>query len=234
MVSLTPAYYPVNDTSLSEGERAYLQQLQDYAETQDLSQDLRPQTRNLSIAFTVLATFVVGLRFLARHKQNAPYGIDDWLIVASIILLGGNLAFNLVMINEGLGLHSGLLTIDELMKLNQVGTLFGGKEKTVPFPGQKKTSATKYIIFKIPPSNTKLSLTDRRRSRSRLHNRRQPLQNLAPLPLLPHLSPPLDSQMGPRLRRRLDCVEPSLYLCRLVSMPPAHQDLGAVGFRLLH
>ncbi|PSR98985.1 hypothetical protein BD289DRAFT_65915 [Coniella lustricola] len=119
MVTPTPASYPVNDTSLSAGERAYLEELQGYAATQNLEQDLRSETRNLSTAFTVLATVVVGLRFVARHKQNAPYGVDDWLIVVSLVLLFGNLAFNLVMISQGLGLHSGLLTIDELMKLNQ-------------------------------------------------------------------------------------------------------------------
>lgn len=117
---VTAAYYPVNDTSLSAGERAYLQQLEAYAEHQDLEQDLRPETRILSLAFTVLAAFVVGLRFLARQRQHAPYGVDDWLILVALALLGGNLAFNMVMIGEGLGLHSGRLTIEELMKLNQV------------------------------------------------------------------------------------------------------------------
>lgn len=118
---VTAAYYPVNDTSLSVAERAYLQQLQDAAQQQNLEQDLRPEVQNLSVAFTVLAAVVVGLRFFARHLQRAPYWIDDWLILASLVMLGVNLVFNLVMTGQGLGLHSGRLTIGELEKLNQVG-----------------------------------------------------------------------------------------------------------------
>lgn len=121
---LTAATYPVNDTSLSDGERAYLQKLQDAADQQNLEQDLRPEVRTLSIAFTILAAFVVGLRFLARHRQRAPYGADDWLILVSLALLGGNLVFNLVMVAQGVGLHSGMLTLQELETLNQVGTSF--------------------------------------------------------------------------------------------------------------
>lgn len=119
MVSLEAVTYPVNDTSLSAAERAYLQTLQDAADKQDLSQDLRPELRNLSIAFTILAALVVALRFLARHRQRAPYGVDDWLILVSLALLGANLAFNLVMLHQGLGLHSGALTEAQLEVLNQ-------------------------------------------------------------------------------------------------------------------
>lgn len=117
---VTAAFYPVNDTSLSAGERAYLQELENAAAQQNLEQDLRPEVQNLSIVFTVLAVAVVGLRFLARHLQRAPIGIDDWLILAALTLLGGNLVFNLVMISQGLGLHSGRLTLEELETLNQV------------------------------------------------------------------------------------------------------------------
>lgn len=116
----TAAYYPVNDTSLSAAERGYLQQLQDAAATQNLDEDLRPEVRDLSIAFTVLACFVVGLRFLARHLQRAPIGIDDWMILVSLTFLGGNLAFNIVMIGQGLGLHSGRVTLEQLQALNEV------------------------------------------------------------------------------------------------------------------
>lgn len=117
---VTAAYYPVNDTSRSDAERAYLQQLEDYAEKQNLDEDLRSSVLSLSIAFTVLAAVVVSLRFVARHRQGAPYWVDDWLILLSLALLGGNLVFNLVMVNQGLGLHSGRLTLGELELLNQV------------------------------------------------------------------------------------------------------------------
>lgn len=120
---VTAAYYPVNDTSLSVGEREYLQQLQDAAQTQNLDEDLRPEVMTLSVAFTVLAAVVVGLRFLARHLQRAPFWIDDWMILASLVMLGANLVFNVVMLGQGLGLHSGRLTIEELEKLNEVGAL---------------------------------------------------------------------------------------------------------------
>lgn len=122
LTMVTAAFYPVNDTSLSAAERSYLQQLQDEAAHQNLEQDLRPEVRNLSIAFTVLAAFIVGLRFLARHRQNAPYGVDDWLILVSLAFLAGNLVFNIVLIDQGVGLHSGLLTLEDLATLNQVGT----------------------------------------------------------------------------------------------------------------
>lgn len=118
---VTAAFYPVNDTSLSLGEREYLQTLQDAALQQNLEEDLRPEVQNLSIIFTVLAAVVVCLRFLARHIQRAQYGIDDWMILASLVMLGANLVFNMVMISQGLGLHSGRLTLEELEKLNQVG-----------------------------------------------------------------------------------------------------------------
>lgn len=130
---VTAAYYPVNDTSLSVAERAYLQQLEDYAQQQDLDQDLRPNVRALSIAFTVLAAAVVCLRFLARHRQGVPYGADDWLILVSLVLLGGNLVFNMVMIAQGLGLHSGLLTLDELEILNQVSSAFWSSRRYSAF-----------------------------------------------------------------------------------------------------
>lgn len=120
MVTLTPAFYPVNDTSLSEAERAYLQKLTGYAEQQDLTQNEGPEVRNLSIVFTALAVVIVGLRFLARHRQNAPYLMDDWLILVALAFLGGNFVMNMVLISQGLGLHSGLLTVGELATLNQV------------------------------------------------------------------------------------------------------------------
>lgn len=119
---VTAAYYPVNDTSLSSAERSYLLQLESYAAEQNLEQDLRPNVRALSVAFTVLAAAVVGLRFLARQRQGAPYGVDDWLILVSLVLLGGNLVFNIVMVNQGLGLHSGRLTLEQLELLDQVSS----------------------------------------------------------------------------------------------------------------
>lgn len=122
---MAAAHYPVNDTSLSEGERGYLQGLLDTQATQDLGQDLRPEVRSLTVVFTILATAVVGLRFFARHKAQAAYLIDDWLILVALAFLFANMIFNLVLIDIGLGLHSGRLTLEALQHLNK--TLIGAE-----------------------------------------------------------------------------------------------------------
>lgn len=40
---------------------------------------------SVSIAFGVLESIAVALRFLAREKVGARYGLDDWLILVSLI-----------------------------------------------------------------------------------------------------------------------------------------------------
>ncbi|TVY54274.1 Satratoxin biosynthesis SC1 cluster protein, partial [Lachnellula suecica] len=99
---------------------AYLEGAMAVAATQDLAQDERSNTRVLSIVFTVLAVVFVGLRFLARHKQNAQYQVDDWLMVLALAFLFGNLACVLVMVNNGLGLHSGALSLNQAMSLGKI------------------------------------------------------------------------------------------------------------------
>ncbi|KAK4044369.1 hypothetical protein C8A01DRAFT_31424 [Parachaetomium inaequale] len=121
----TPVVYPVNDTSRSEAEREFLQQLTDFAAKQDLTQDLRGYVRDVTIAFTVFAGVLVALRFLARYRQAARVGLDDWLMVAAFVVLVGNMAMNLVLIQMGLGLHSGALTLSELQKMYE--TLVGAE-----------------------------------------------------------------------------------------------------------
>lgn len=80
----------------ASAKAAYLQKLQDIATTQDSSEDLRANTRNLSIVFTVVAAVFVCLRFIARWRQAVRIGIDDWLILVALALLLGNLVMNLV------------------------------------------------------------------------------------------------------------------------------------------
>ncbi len=116
----TPVVYPVNDTSRSDAERAYLQTLTDFAAKQDLAEDSRDYLRNVTIAFTVFAAVFVSLRFLARYRQAARIVIDDWLMVAALLVLFGNTAMNLVLIQQGVGLHSGVLALEQLQKLNEV------------------------------------------------------------------------------------------------------------------
>ena len=76
---------------MDPGLAAYLEAAQKIAATQDLTQDRRGSTRTLSIVFTVIAVVFVALRFLARSRQGAGYGLDDWLIVAALLFLVGNL-----------------------------------------------------------------------------------------------------------------------------------------------
>ncbi len=124
----TPAVYPVNDTSRSDAERAYLQTLTDFAAKQDLTEDSRDYLRNVTIAFTVFAAVFVLLRFVARYRQAARIAVDDWLIVAALLVLCGNMVMNLVLIQQGVGLHSGVLTLEQLQRLNEVcnGAVFPG------------------------------------------------------------------------------------------------------------
>ena len=75
---------------------AYLEAAMKVAATQNLAQDRRPNTRVLTIIFSILAVVFVGLRFFSRHRQGANYGLDDWLMVASLGFLATNLACVLV------------------------------------------------------------------------------------------------------------------------------------------
>lgn len=116
----TPAVYPVDDTSRSDAERAYLRTLTEFAAKQDLTEDTRVYVRDVTVAFTVFAAVFVALRFLARYRQAARIGVDDWLMVAALAVLVGNMAMNLVLVRMGLGLHSGALSLEQLQVLNEV------------------------------------------------------------------------------------------------------------------
>lgn len=103
-----------SNTTGAAAREAYLQDLAALAATQDLSQDLRGYTKTMVIVFTVLAVLFVALRFLARYRQGLQPGWDDWIILSALLLLGGSDAISFVMINNGLGLHSGALTLEKL------------------------------------------------------------------------------------------------------------------------
>jgi rhodopsin domain-containing protein len=120
-MSSTPVTYPVNDTTIPEPERTYLEKLADNAAKQDFSQDLRGHVQHLSVAFTVFAAVFVALRFLTRYRTSARIGTDDWLIILSMAVLVGNMVMNFMLVRQGLGLHSGALTLAELQRLDQVG-----------------------------------------------------------------------------------------------------------------
>ncbi|CAL3973091.1 unnamed protein product [Diplocarpon coronariae] len=99
---------------------AYLDAAAKIAATQDLSEDRRASTRNLSLVFLALALVFVVLRLWARFKHSQKYGMDDWLIVVSLVLLGGSVACTIVAINNGVGLHSGALTLEQGMTFPKV------------------------------------------------------------------------------------------------------------------
>lgn len=145
MPSIAPRY----DEAAAKAE--WLRHMADVAAQQDLSQDVRPRTLALTLAFTAMAAAVVAMRFLARHRQGAAYLIDDWMIVASLLVLFGNMAMNIVrtfpeelllsasrliltVLNQGVGLHTGALTVDQLATVNQVREPFA-------IPDSQRTSA---------------------------------------------------------------------------------------------
>ncbi|KAJ4297401.1 hypothetical protein N0V88_004322 [Collariella sp. IMI 366227] len=121
----TPVVYPVNDTSRSQPERDYLQKLTDFAAQQNLAEDGRAYLRNVSIAFTVFAGVFVSLRFYSRYRHAARILTDDYLIIAALLVLIGNMIMNVMLVKLGLGLHSGLLTLPELQRINE--TLVGAE-----------------------------------------------------------------------------------------------------------
>ncbi|TLD11339.1 hypothetical protein PgNI_06670 [Pyricularia grisea] len=112
-----PSLFRRYDEAVAREE--YMQHLKDVAATQNLSEDTRQRTLGLTIAFTVFATVVVALRFLARRRQGAAILVDDWLTVVCLLLLFGNMAINISLINIGVGLHTGSLTYDQLAAMNK-------------------------------------------------------------------------------------------------------------------
>ena len=45
-----------------------------------------PAIISTGIVFTVLSVVAVGLRFISKRMTRAPLGIDDWLLLASLIV----------------------------------------------------------------------------------------------------------------------------------------------------
>lgn len=95
-MAATMVTYPYNDPTIDQPQRDYLKKLADFAEDQNLSEDLRPYVRAITIAFTVFAAFVVGLRFTARHLQGARYLKDDYTMLFALVILIGNMIMNLI------------------------------------------------------------------------------------------------------------------------------------------
>lgn len=155
---------------------AYIQHMAEVAAKQDLTEDVRDRSRWLTIGFTLFATVVVAMRFVARRRQGAKLLIDDWLTVVTLVILYGNMIMNIVcklslhlpvrtrsdlrrwekrrrgqgesrqlaqethrtsshvflgisadllvlVINQGVGLHTGALSEEQLETMNQVSDI---------------------------------------------------------------------------------------------------------------
>lgn len=60
----------------------------------------------INALFTILVTFMVGLRFWARHLKRSFFGWDDWCILAALLIFYGQSAFNYWVVYHGaLGYH---------------------------------------------------------------------------------------------------------------------------------
>ncbi|KAJ0163934.1 hypothetical protein CTA2_2094 [Colletotrichum tanaceti] len=120
VMAATMVSYPYDDPTIDQAQRDYLRKLASFAEDQDLSEDLRSYVRGITIAFTALAAFVVGLRFTARHLQGARYLKDDYTMLAALFVLVGNMIMNLILVDGGIGLHSGRLTLEQMQFLDRI------------------------------------------------------------------------------------------------------------------
>ncbi|KAH7008927.1 hypothetical protein EDB80DRAFT_841667 [Ilyonectria destructans] len=104
---------------------AYLEMIQETAKSHNLSEDIGPHTIRLSIVFTLIAVFIVTVRFFCRWKFSHRYGWDDWLILASVMMLTGNMAMNIIVVRQGLGKHAGALTLKQRQRIDK--TILGSE-----------------------------------------------------------------------------------------------------------
>ncbi|KAH8666212.1 hypothetical protein BGZ61DRAFT_365547 [Ilyonectria robusta] len=111
--------------NVTAAKQAFLDHMADVAASQDLHQNQAPRVRRTAIAVTSLAGMFVVLRLLARLRQRVSFHTDDWLIIMSFWGLVANLAITLVLLHQGLGRHSGALTLAETQIL--LKTLIGAE-----------------------------------------------------------------------------------------------------------
>ncbi|KAK8100060.1 hypothetical protein PG999_010434, partial [Apiospora kogelbergensis] len=128
---------------------AYMQHMAEVAAKQDLTEDVRDRSRWLTVGFTLFATVVVAMRFVARRRQGAKLLIDDWLTVVTLVILYGNMIMNIVLINQGVGLHTGALSEEQLETMNQ--TLVGAEILYCTGVNMYKI-ALLYLYFRIFPT----------------------------------------------------------------------------------
>lgn len=99
---------------------AYLASQAPYFATQDLSQDLTRKTYIESYISLGLALLFLVLRLWARFRRAFGYGLDDLIIILAFFFLGGNLGCVIILVQNGVGLHSGALTLPQVMQIGKV------------------------------------------------------------------------------------------------------------------
>ncbi|RKF74500.1 Satratoxin biosynthesis SC1 cluster protein 4 [Golovinomyces cichoracearum] len=87
---------------------------------QNLSQDIRQKTRLICCTSAGISLVFIVLRFWARFRRAFGYGNDDWMIAVSFIFLLGNLGCVLALIENGVGLHSGALTLSNVTAIAKI------------------------------------------------------------------------------------------------------------------
>ena len=61
----------------------------------------------INVLFILLATIAVGARFWGRHLKRTPLGLDDWCILAALVVQYGQSSLNFwVVAAGGLGYHA--------------------------------------------------------------------------------------------------------------------------------
>ncbi|KAF2150163.1 hypothetical protein K461DRAFT_323616 [Myriangium duriaei CBS 260.36] len=80
--------------------------------------------RDTAIAFMVLEIFFVSLRFVSKRVGRNPYGIDDWLVAASLVLCTSiNISEFLFIDIGGVGRHQLVVAITAPHELTNFGKL---------------------------------------------------------------------------------------------------------------
>ncbi|KAK7926577.1 hypothetical protein PG985_003575 [Apiospora marii] len=86
----------------------------------DVYEDQGPHQSATTTALLVLATFFVGLRFWARYLKSFGFALDDYMLVAALVVTFITGGLNYGMIANGLGKHMAIVppeTLTEFFKL---------------------------------------------------------------------------------------------------------------------
>jgi magnesium-transporting ATPase (P-type) len=93
--------------------------------TAHASDDRRPWFIGVNVLCLVLAYFAVGLRIISRLKIGTNIALDDYLIIASALLLTGHVTCLLVAVKLGMGRHAIFVTnLKDFAITNLVGQTF--------------------------------------------------------------------------------------------------------------